>query len=249
MARFRECKNCVRDILESDNWLERLPEIHDYPPAQVIGPLFSMLLHAGNTRWRAIATLGRVVAGMAEQSPEEARVVMRRLIWNLNEESGNVAWGAPETLGEICAASPKLAREYHKVLLSYIMDTGFDDNFLDHPPLRRGAVWAAARLAQVRPELARGAIFDLVNLIADPDDHPTRGLAAWGLTIHAAGLHARTDEHVAADAAKLREALPRLMDLADDQTEVEYLDNNVVLNSTNAALAAEAAKAIKAMKA
>jgi len=53
--------------------------------------------------------MGRVVSSLAEKDMESARVVMRRLMWNLNEESGGIGWGCPEAMGETMARSAPLA--------------------------------------------------------------------------------------------------------------------------------------------
>jgi len=37
---------------------------------------------------------------------------MRRLMWNLNDESGGIGWGNPEAMGEILACHEALANEY-----------------------------------------------------------------------------------------------------------------------------------------
>jgi hypothetical protein len=77
---------------------------------------------------------------------------MRRMIWNLNDESGGIGWGSPETMGESMACHNRLAGEYHRILVSYIRPDG---NFLEHPELQKGLLWGLARLAAVQPELAR----------------------------------------------------------------------------------------------
>lgn len=51
------------------------------------------------TRWRAIRGLGLVTARLYLINPEQARRVLRQLIWNLNEESGGIGWGMPEAFG------------------------------------------------------------------------------------------------------------------------------------------------------
>jgi len=98
--------------------------------------------------------MGAVVANLAEQDMESARVIMRRLMWSLNDESGGIGWGAPEAMGEIIASHDGLAKEYVSVLISYVWKEG---NFLEYEPLQRGAVWGVGRVAQVRPELAQDA--------------------------------------------------------------------------------------------
>ena len=75
----------------------------------------------------------------------------------MSEESGNIGWGIPEAFAECLAASPELAKTYHKILISYIVDLGFDDNYCDNDQLRvhatgqlgdwpgRGRNWPRAR--------------------------------------------------------------------------------------------------------
>ena len=55
--------------------------------------------------------MGAVVAHLAEKDMESARVVMRRLMCSLNDESGGIGWGAPEAMGEIIASHEGLASE------------------------------------------------------------------------------------------------------------------------------------------
>ena len=59
--------------------------------------------------------MGALVFSLAEQDMESARVVMRRLMWNLNDESGGIGWGSPEAMGEIMARHSGLAEEYSKI--------------------------------------------------------------------------------------------------------------------------------------
>ena len=71
--------------------------------------------------------MGAVVEKLAWEDMEGARVIMRRLMWSLNEESGGIGWGAPEAMAEIMARHLELAREYSHMLISY-MD--YEGNFL-----------------------------------------------------------------------------------------------------------------------
>ena len=63
--------------------------------------------------------MGQVVSNLADTDMESARVIMRRLIWNLNDESGGIGWGSPEAMGDIMACHERLAGEYHRLLVSY----------------------------------------------------------------------------------------------------------------------------------
>ena len=82
-------------------------------------------------RWRAVSAMGHVVSRQAENDMPAARIIMRRLMWNLNDESGGIGWGSPEAMGDIMARSAPLTREYHRILISYVDPSG---NFLEPRP-------------------------------------------------------------------------------------------------------------------
>ncbi|QLA21014.1 DVU0298 family protein [Desulfolutivibrio sulfoxidireducens] len=184
MPRERHMKEAVRKALAAPGPTdEALAVLDASPPAALTGPLLSALLSPTPlVRWRAVTALGRAVCRMAEARLEDGRIFVRRLMWYLNEESGAVGWGAPEAMAEILARHEGLAREFHRILLSYIRELEKDCTFIDHPPLRRGAFWGVARLAQARPELARPAVPDLVTGLADCDPE-SRGLCCLALTL------------------------------------------------------------------
>ncbi|MGE4291666.1 MAG: DVU0298 family protein [Desulfovibrio sp.] len=216
MARFRELKRTMRAALAAPDWEARLAEFDGLPERQVTGPLLSLRLDPDErVRWRAVVALGRTVARMAEASMESGRVLMRTLMWYLNEESGNLGWGIPEAMAEAMRCNARLAREYHSILASYIYcEEGCDGNFLDHPELRRGVFWGLGRLAGERPELVRKDARFLVAALRE-EDGSNRGLAAWTL-----GL-LRTDE-----AGEVREqAREALGALVDDAAEVRLFRN------------------------
>jgi len=128
-------------------------------------------------KWRAVVASGVLTAKLADQDMEAGRVILRRLTWNLTEESGNCAFGTPETIGEISANHSQLASEFAPILISYIHPIG---NFLEYEPLQCGALWGLGRLSQVSPELTQGAIPLLTPLLGSPDSN-VRGHAAWVL--------------------------------------------------------------------
>jgi hypothetical protein len=174
----RDLKRKVLALLQSEDFDQRSRELYRWPTRQVINPLFSFLLISDEqTRWRAVTAMGAVVARLAEKDMESARVIMRRLMWSLNDESGGIGWGAPEAMGEIMACHRGLAKEYVSVLLSYIREDG---NFLEYEPLQRGAVWGVGRVAQSRSNLVQDALPHLLSFLAS-SDAPLRGLAAWAV--------------------------------------------------------------------
>lgn len=182
MPGFLALKDSMRALLLDPNWAGRLDEMLQMPLKKVTGPLFSFFCDADElVKWRAVSAFGRVVDALARQDMEAARVMMRRLMWSLNEESGAIGWGAPEALGEAMAHNSSLAKEYHRILISYAQEPeSGDGNFLEHVPLRRGVYWALARLAEVQPDLVHGAMPALLNGIGE-DDPALRGLSALAL--------------------------------------------------------------------
>ncbi|WP_340147891.1 DVU0298 family protein, partial [Desulfosarcina cetonica] len=152
---YRKLKVQIGELLAGADFTAALDTIGALPGRQAVNPLFAFLYAGEETlRWRAVSAMGRVVAGMADHDLESARVVMRRFMWNLNDESGGIGWGSPEAMGEITAVHAGLAGEYGRILLSYIDPDG---NFLEHERLQRGALWGVGRLAHARPDIAMSA--------------------------------------------------------------------------------------------
>ncbi len=176
----RQLKKKILELLNHVDFEKGLKEICRLPAKQVVSPLFSFFYHKNQLiKWRAITAMGVVVSSLAEHNMEAARIVMRRLIWNLNDESGGIGWGSPEAMGEIMARHSRLAEEYHKILISYIMPDG---NFIEHEVLQRGVLWGLGRLAHARPHLIKDSAKLLLPYMESQD--PTlRGLAAWTVGI------------------------------------------------------------------
>ena len=149
--RIRAFKEKVTSLLKEADFDKALEEISAFPPGKVLKPLFSCLCSSDEVvKWHAVSALGQAVSRMAESDFESARVVMRRLMWMLNDESGGIGWGVPEVIGEVCAAHSQIAQEYAHMLVSYLREEGF---FLELPQLQRGLMWGVGRLAQVNPQL------------------------------------------------------------------------------------------------
>ncbi|QTA91158.1 DVU0298 family protein [Desulfonema magnum] len=208
----RKLKKKILELLTQKNFERSLEEIRPFPARQVINPLFSFLYNSDEMiKWRAVTAMGMVVSRLAEQDTESARVIMRRLLWNLNDESGGIGWGSPEAMGEIMAQSKKLAEEYHCILISYIREDG---NFIEHEILQRGVLWGLGRLARVRPELVKDAAPFLAPYM-NSEDAVHRGLAA------------RTAALLDAESLK-----PLLRYLANDHTKIKiFLEGELVSRS------------------
>ena len=172
--RGRNLKKKVLALLIADDFDHALNTLCAFPARRVINPLFSFLCSTEpQIRWPAVVALGAVVSSHANEDMESARVIMRRIIWNLNDESGGIGWGLPEAMGEIMARHEGLADEYASILISYIQEDG---NFLEHPPLQRGVLWGLGRLAQSRPQFLRDALLNLHPFLTS-DDAMLRALA------------------------------------------------------------------------
>ena len=201
----RQLKQQIRQLLQSedgDNWLD---EIRRLPLKQAVSPLFSFLCSIDErVKWRAVTALGMLVSDLAASDMESARVVMRRFIWNLNDESGGIGWGCPESMAEVMAQNERLAEEYGRILISYIQPEG---NYLEHEVLQRGVLWGVGRLAHARPQYTRN-IGEYLIPYMETGDPILRGLAAW-----AAGPMAGA------------ETIPRLKKLVDDPSELMLYRN------------------------
>ncbi|MGE4299434.1 MAG: DVU0298 family protein [Desulfovibrionaceae bacterium] len=228
MAKLRQLKLRLHDMLMREDWERELAAIEAMADKDAVGPLLSFLMRGGALKWRAVTALGLVAARIADERMEAGRVIMRQLMWYLNEESGTLGWGAPETMAEVMACHAGLADEFHSILLSYILDRD-PGNFLDHAPLRRCAFWGVGRLAQARPRLAAKAAPELLAGLADADI-PCRGMAAWALGIMAPHL----------DAASRAAARVALEPLLADPTEVDHFCDRRLLHPSVGDLAREA---------
>lgn len=152
---MRDLKAWVAERLAGNDFDQTLPEWKSVSARRVVNFLFAGLCSPDEVvKARAVTAMGIVVAYLAEQNLEAARVIMRRFMWNLNDESGGIGWGSPEAMGEIMARSERLAGEYAHVLISYLREDG---NFLEHPILQRGVLQGLVRLAEVRPRLLKDA--------------------------------------------------------------------------------------------
>ena len=176
MGRNRRLKITIGKLLAEENFATAVYDLRQLPGRQVVNPLFSFFYSGEEQiRWRAIVAMGVVVSHLATTSMESARVVMRRLMWNLNDESGGIGWGSPEAMGEITASHAGLAKEFANILISYIDPRG---NFLEHELLQRGSLWGVGRLAHARPALTKRAAAFLPAFYQSPDPY-LRGIAVW----------------------------------------------------------------------
>ena len=173
---IRRLKKEVLTCLQHADFQTGIEQICRFPHRQVVNPLFSYLYSLDEQiKWRAVSAMGAVIDAIASCDLEGSRVVMRRFIWNLNDESGGIGWGSPEAMGETMARNSILAGEYADILISYIRPDG---NYLEHERLQRGVIWGIGRLSHARPELASSAAEYLQPYILTRDPI-LQGLALW----------------------------------------------------------------------
>ena len=174
----RQLKKIVLSLLQVEDFSKGLQEIRRLPPRRSVNPLMACLCSLDEQiKWRAVTALGEVVADLAASDLESARIVMRRFIWNLNDESGGIGWGCPEAMGAVMAKNERLAVEYGCILISYLQPLG---NYLEHEALQRGVLWGVGRLAHARPHLMRDAPPLLLPYLQSADAN-LRGLAVWAI--------------------------------------------------------------------
>jgi hypothetical protein len=173
--RGRQLKKKLREHLQAEPFTDELNAICRLPLKQTVSPLFSFLCSTHErVKWRAVTALGKVVSELAASDLESARIVMRRFIWNLNDESGGIGWGCPESMAETMAQNEILADEYGCILISFIQPEG---NYLEHEILQRGVLWGVGRLAHARPQHTRAIGRYLIPYL-ESNDPNLRGLAA-----------------------------------------------------------------------
>jgi len=176
----RQIRQEIKSILSHGDLLQLLKFIETVPPKKAVQPLIQAFYKTDSLiRWHAVTAFGRVIDKIARENMEDARIIMRRLMWSLNDESGGIGWGAPEAMAEAMANNRTLAEEYCRILLSYVWKEG---NYLEYLALRKGALWGLMRLAASRPEIFRkiGSARLLKDYLEDKDAE-SRALAALAL--------------------------------------------------------------------
>ena len=160
-----------------------------FEPIDLINPLFSALCSTSDkVKFNAVRAFGWAVPLIADRDLESARIIMRRFLWSLNDESGGIGWGAPEAMAEIMSRDERLAKEYLHMLVSYMREDGpephQDGNYLELPMLQRGLLWGVGRLCSSgNRQLRDFNIEEDLRAYLNAEDHVVRGLAIWCLTL------------------------------------------------------------------
>ncbi len=199
-----------------------LNELHKFPDHIIIHALFSGICKSDETiKWNSVSTMGRMVAKIADHDMEAGRIIMRRLMWSLNDESGGIGWGAAEAMAEIMVCHEGLASEFGQMQVAYMREDG---NYQELEAMQRGVIWGVGRLAGVRPELMikwKAGHYLLPYL--ESRDATVRGLAAWALGI-----------------LKYSKAMGLIGTLIDDDSTIQLYINNTMTSPTVSKLASDA---------
>ncbi len=181
MSRRQLRREIVR-LLSHPELMVILRKLQEIPAKELLNPLFSCLCHPEEmVRWHTVSAFGYVVPTIAGENLEDARIVMRRFLWMLNDESGGIGWGVPEAMGEVMSQHETLADEYVHMLVSYSIDDGpglFQyGNFLEMPTIQHGLLWGLCRVAEKHADLLleRGIEANLGCYFSSPDSQ-VRGL-------------------------------------------------------------------------
>ncbi len=197
----RKIKQQVTEILGESNLTGALNRLKEIPDAQLIGHLFSHFYHMDERiKLRSTTAMGELALRISGNSMEKARIILRRIMWNLNDESGGIGWGSPEAMGEILSKSPELAGEFKSVMFSYL-DTG--GNHIEHEILQRGVIWGIGTYLEAAPhDLTQPTLTRLYSFLNSPDPLK-RGYAVRAL-INAGQFDCqRMPDHIRADRARI----------------------------------------------
>ncbi|VAW36428.1 HEAT [hydrothermal vent metagenome] len=224
--RLRALNKHVAAVLRELPFSEAMARLQaEEPPKRLLKPLFSCLCSVEErVKWFAVSAMGRAVTALAGKELEDARVVMRRFMWMLNDESGGIGWGAPEAMAEVMSCEPRLASEYGHILVAFMREDGF---FLELEPLQRGLMWGLGRMAEAGGDNLRLLLKHEADNYILPylrsADAVVRGLAA-----RAAGIFGRPA------------AQDYLQALRNDRAEFTLYDNGRFLPVSVGLLAAQA---------
>ncbi|MFC1836619.1 DVU0298 family protein [Thermodesulfobacteriota bacterium] len=218
--RGRQLKAIVLGLLKQTDFRASLEMLTQLPAKQVVNPLFASFCNSDErVRHRGVTAMGVVVAELAKTDREAARIIMRRHMWTLNDESGGIGWGAPEAMAEIMVRDERMALEYSLMLVSYLDEDG---NFLEYEVLQRGLLWGLARLASARWGLLRHA-GPLLEKYLDSRDATVRGFGALNIGLLNVGP-----------------AEPKLRSMLGDRAPVRYYWDDMLTETSAGDLVREA---------
>ena len=220
----KQLKQHVISVLRKNNLHDARDELSTCGRKELINALIPLLCHTEEyVKWQCVYVLGGIIHDLSEENLEAGRVVMRRFLWMLNDESGGIGWGVPEAMSEAMYMNSRLASEYLHMVVSYVQDDGpelfQDGNFLELPLLQQGVLWGLCRLSLRYPsELIDKGVADNLGVYFVSEDSQVRGMVCrlCGLLL-------------------LPEFIPQLRRLQEDKAVVKlYLEDGVSRQSVGA---------------
>ncbi len=174
----RSLRREISKSLADPSFPQTMSSLVAHSPKTVVNALLPYLCHANVVvKWNSVLGVGVFTKSLANENREEARLVMRRLIWTLNEECGGIGWGTPEGMAEIMVHDSQMADEYMNMLTSFLIGEG---NFLEFEPLQAGVLWGLGRLSTFRFDLLiEKDIASRLPFYFGSPDASVRGYAAW----------------------------------------------------------------------
>ena len=144
--------------------------------------------------------MGQLGSRMADNHMEKARDLMRRFMWNLNDESGGIGWGSAEAMGEVLSRHPGLAAEFDSILFSYLDPRA---NYIDNTDLQQGILWGIGTYAAADPEkFTHDRASLIVPFLKDPDP-VKRAYAVRALNLAGALTPDMLTENLSADRSEI----------------------------------------------
>lgn len=156
-------------LLEKKNWDEITAKaLGDKKALRV---LLKLLYHPDDyIHWLAAEAIGKYGARLALDDPEKTRELVRRLLWNLNEECGASPWGSVEAIAAITAERSDLFSNYVSILFPFHED--------EH--LLPGVIWVQGQVGRQSPE----TVAEYIPFLVASLQHSQAGIrayAAWAL--------------------------------------------------------------------
>lgn len=151
----KKLKNVIIDLLNSDNWEGELIPFIDYFGAKLTNSFFSASYSENKlVSYRAIRSFGLLTKKLSKSEREKIRILVRKCIWMLTEESGGIPWRIPEIIGEIMSNDKFIAEEFCDILFSYIneVESG-PENYLEHLPIRKSVYIGINTLSEKYPKI------------------------------------------------------------------------------------------------
>lgn len=165
----RSIKSRTRRLL-SDNKIDEIGRYYEDEP-RVRRAVLSLLFDSKpEICLRAARAIGEISGIEARESTDVPRETIRKILWQMGEESGGLCWYGPEAIGEILVEAPELLGDFWRILVVYT----------EEEPFERGSFRALYRLADKYGKLGEDHENTLLAGLGD-DDPTVRAYSILGL--------------------------------------------------------------------